>query len=494
VIPLTVFFFTDHKIGKNLVSVAPLLVAAIAYMTLRHAALGGPRVETAPDLMNNPFLYSSKGQEIATVGYTWLIYAKLLIFPHPLTFDYYPKQIDIIGLANPRAIASVLLCSALAVIAVAGFRKRGRISYGIWFYALTFFPVSNLAFNLGAFMNERFMYVPSLGFCLVVAYLLVRCAPRLFKSEEIGRRVLWGVLIVILCLYGAIVTSRNRAWANDYTLFTHDVRVSSKSAKSAWAAGQVLVEEAVKLRDIRTQGNSAGEMIARIGKETRLPKGERAEFLASDSPDTLRSKIEQRESEMRALTFKYLNRAVEIYPTYIGALLALAGAYFQYDGDYEKAAEICVSVLRIDPNCDIAYLDLETCLNQCDVDLQIRMWEEALGLDPNRFEPSFHLGILYGRYKNDLGKAIAFLERSVQLNPTNSEAHNNLGVAYGLAGRPEDAVRTLERAAQLNPTDAQVYVNLSVAYGSVGNEEQALRCFRKAEELQSNAQHGGSGN
>ncbi|MFH1220497.1 MAG: tetratricopeptide repeat protein [Candidatus Eisenbacteria bacterium] len=494
VIPLTVFFFTDHKARRNLVSAAPLLVAAVAYMALRHAALGGPRVETVPDLMNNPFLDASKGEELATVVYTWLIYAKLLIFPHPLTFDYYPKQIAIIGLANPRAIASVLLCSALVAIAVAGFRKKGRTSYGIWFYALTFLPVSNLVFNVGAFMNERFMYIPSLGFCLVVAYLLVGCAPRLFKSEEIGRCVLAGVVIAILCLYGAIVTGRNRVWANDYTLCTHDVRVSSKSAKSAWSAGQLLVEEAVKLRDIRTRGNSAGEMIARIGKETLLPKEERAEFLASDSPDTLRSKIERRESEMHALASKYLNRALEIHPTYIGALLALANAHCQYDGDYEKAAEICVRVLWIDPNSDIAYLDLESCLEQCDVDLQIRMWEEALRVNPSRFEPNFHLGILYGHYKNDLGKAVAFLERSVQLNPMNSEAYNNLGVAYGLAGRSEDAIRTLERAAQLNPTDAQVYVNLGVAYSSLGNEEQALRCSRKAEELQSNPQHGGNGN
>jgi Tfp pilus assembly protein PilF len=494
VIPLTVFFFTDHNLKRNFVSVTSLLLAAAAYMALRHAVLGGPRLETAPELMNNPFLYSSKIQELATVLYTWLIYAKLLVFPHPLTFDYYPKQIAIIDLANLKAIASVLLCSALAVIAVAGFRKRRRISYGIWFYALTFLPVSNLLLNLGIFMGERLMYVPSLGFCFVVAYMLICWAPRLFKTKEIARYIISGVLIAILCLYGTIVMSRNRVWANDYTLFTHDVRVSSKSAKSACSAGQVLIEEAVKLRDIRTQGESTGEMVARIGQKTLLPEDERAEFRASDSPDTLRSKIEQRESEMRALAQMYLSRAIEIHPTYIDALLVQANAYFQYDGDYEKAAETCTRVLQINPNCDIAYLDLETCLNQCGVDVQVRMWEEALGVDPNRFEPSFHLGILYGHHKNDLGKAIAFLERSVQLNPTNSEAHNNLGVAYGLAGRPEDAVRTLERAAQINPTDAQVYINLSVAYGSVGNEEQALRCFRKAEELQSNAQHGGNGN
>jgi tetratricopeptide (TPR) repeat protein len=489
VIPLTVYFCTDHELRRNLVSAVPLVAAAAIYLALRHAALGGPRVETIPDLMNYPFLGSSRAKELATVLYTWLIYVKLLIFPHPMTYDYYPKQIDIIGFANPRAIASILLFSALAVIAVAGFRKRGLISYGIWLFGLTFLPVSNLLFNLGVFMSERFVYAPSLGFCLVFAYLLVGCAPRLFKSEEVGRRVLSGALVVILCLYGTAAVSRNRLWADDYKLFTHDVRISSKSAKGAYFAGQVFVEEGLKLREIRTQGKSTAEIVARIAKETHLSKAERAQFLASDSPDTLRSKLLPREVEMHTLGVKYLDKAIEIYPRYVGPYLTLASASFYFDGDYRRAAEICLDVLQIDPENDIAYADLDQGLSQSrDVDLQVRMWEEALRLNPNRFEPNFHLGMLYGRFKNDPGKAIAFLERSVRLSPANSEAYNNLGVAYGLAGRPQDAIRTLERAAQLNPTDAQVYVNLSVAYSSAGNEEQALRCSRKAEELQSNAQ------
>jgi tetratricopeptide (TPR) repeat protein len=491
VIPLTVFFFTGYSLRRNLVSAVPLLVAAIAFMAVRHAALAGPRVHTAPELMNNPFLGASKGQELATVFYTWLIYIKLLVFPHPLTFDYYPKQIGLIGPADPRAVVSVLAYSALAVIAAVGFRKKGLVSYGIWFYALTFSVVSNLLFSVSVLMNERFMYVPSLGFCLIVACLLDRSVRRLFKSEGIGRGVLLGVLVVILCLYGTIVTTRNKVWANDYTLFTHDVRVSSKSAKSASSAGELLIEEAVKLREIRTQGTSAGEMVARIDKETLLPRTEKAEFRASDGLDALKSKMQQRESEMHALAFKYLNRSLEIYPNYIDALTVLANAYFQYDRDYEKAAETCVRVLRVNPNSDNAYLNLESCLDQSnDVDLDVRMWEEALRVDPDRFEPNFHLGILYGHYRNDPDKAVALLERAVRLEPGNAEAYNNLGVAYGLAKRFGDAVRTLERAAQLNPTDAQVYANLSVVYSSMGNEKQALEYYHKAEELRSNAQPG----
>jgi tetratricopeptide (TPR) repeat protein len=494
VIPLTVYFFTGHNLRRNLVSVAPLILAGAAYMILRHEVLAGPRVKTVPELMSNPFLYASTGQRLATVVYTWLIYIKLLIFPHPLTFDYYPRQIDVISFANPRALASILIYSVLAVIAVAGLRRRGLISYGIWLFGLTFLPVSNLVFNLGVFMGERFMYVPSLGFCVVVAYLLVRWSQRLFRSEEIGRRVILGALAVILCLYSTAVISRNRAWANEYELFTHDAKISSKSAMSPFFAGQVLVEEALKLRDIRTHGQSAAEMIGRINKETRLPRDERAQFLVSDIPDTLRSKMLRWEVELHSLGLEYLDKSAAIHPTFVGPRLALAFATLYYDRDCEKSAEMCLGILQMNPNASNAYVDLEKCLNQSrDVALQIRIWEEVLRINPNRFEPNFHLGILYGHYKNEPEKAVSFLERAVELKPANSEAYNNLGTAYGLVGRPQDAIRALEHAAELNPADAQVYLNLSVAYGSIGNEAKALECSRKAEELKSGGHRVGGG-
>jgi protein O-mannosyl-transferase len=490
VVPLTVFFFTDHRARKNLVSTVPLLAAAVAFVVLRHEVLSGTRSSTWPDLMNNPYLTAPKAKELATVFYTWLIYLKLLVFPHPLTYDYYPKQIDIIGLGDPRAIVSILAWSAVAILAVRGLKRKGLISYGIWFSAITFSIVSNLFFNVGTFMSERFMYVPSIGFCLIAAYLLVRLVPRPFKREQVGRGVLSGILVAIACLCGAAVTSRNRVWANDYTLATHDVLVSTKSAKSPCAAATMLAQEADKLRKIRTTATSPKEIVARMEQETLLPKAERAEFLARDNLDDLRSKMQQRESDVPALTFKYLNRALQVHPTYFGAMLLLAEAYVQYDGDCGKAAEIYIQALRVAPQADIVYFSLENVLKQCDVDLQVKMWEDVLQAEPDRFEPNFRLGILYGHYRKDLDKAVPLLEKATELDPLNAEAYNNLGVAYGMAGRPQEGIRALEQAAKLNPTDAQVYVNLGVAYRSIGNEAKALECSTRAEELRSGVRRG----
>ena len=55
--------------------------------------------------MNNPFLKIegnqwvpfSGAEKMATIFYTLGYYIKLLLVPHPLTHDYYPRHIDIMN-------------------------------------------------------------------------------------------------------------------------------------------------------------------------------------------------------------------------------------------------------------------------------------------------------------------------------------------------------------------------------------------------------------
>ena len=73
--------------------------------------------------MNNPFLDADVNEKNATIFYTWGIYLKLLLFPHPLTYDYYPKHIPIIDFSDFRAILSFLLYAMMGIIALLGLKK-----------------------------------------------------------------------------------------------------------------------------------------------------------------------------------------------------------------------------------------------------------------------------------------------------------------------------------------------------------------------------------
>jgi len=156
IIPLAVYFFTKHSFKSNLTALLPLIIAVIAFLAIRTKMLGAFNIPETYELMNNPYINADNVEKFATIFYTWGIYFKLLVFPHPLTFDYYPKQIPIINFSDARAVISLLFYSFLVIVAFFGLKKKRLIAFGIWLFAASFSVVSNLFFNVGAFMNERF--------------------------------------------------------------------------------------------------------------------------------------------------------------------------------------------------------------------------------------------------------------------------------------------------------------------------------------------------
>ena len=114
----------------------------------------------------------------ATTFLTYLLYFKLLVFPHPLTHDYYPKQIELVGFTDFGVIVSILIHIILLVVFVKTLKTRKIIAFSILIYFISFSLYSNLLFSIGTFMNERFMYVSGIGFSLMLGYLLIQVVKR----------------------------------------------------------------------------------------------------------------------------------------------------------------------------------------------------------------------------------------------------------------------------------------------------------------------------
>jgi len=179
VIPLSIYFFSEYKWKSNFKMLGALLVTTIAYLALRFSVAGVPQFgQEINDLMNNPFLGMSGGEKMATIMFTLYKYIQLYIFPHPLNHDYYPYAIPVLGWADLRSLGSLLLYVGLTFWALKGIKKKRIFSYAILFYLATLTIVSNIVINLGTFMNERFIYMASVGLAILAAYLI---------SEKLGK-------------------------------------------------------------------------------------------------------------------------------------------------------------------------------------------------------------------------------------------------------------------------------------------------------------------
>lgn len=96
------------------------------------------------------------------------------------------------------------------------------------------------------------------------------------------------------------------------------------------------------------------------------------------------------------------------------------------------------------------------------------------------YELSFHRREQGGFASNEVLHAFSLATR---IAPRFAKAWNNLGVAYGRAGRPADAARAYQNAIQADPQLPAPHANLAQIHMRQDQREQAVRHFEKAVRL-----------
>ncbi|MBD78884.1 MAG: hypothetical protein CL840_08190 [Crocinitomicaceae bacterium] len=436
IIPLFIYVLNKEiTLSRLAVPVGVLLLSGFLYVAMRYAVIGGVKTEIASELMNNPFLDATATEQWATVFYVLFMYLKLLWVPHPLTHDYYPKQIEITGFSDPIVILSLLLHAGLVVLFLYGIKKRNFYGLIAGIYLGGIFLYSNMLFPIGTFMNERFLYVPSIGIALVTAYWIYN----FIKSKQL-RMTLFTVLIVG---YSVKTFSRNYAWESDTTLAITDVEYSSNSAKCNMSAGLAYID----LADVERKDHQKKKYLN--------------------------------------LAIKHLNKSLEIYPTYSPPILLLGNAYTNLK-NYDKAISYYETCLKSKTQINFALQNLEFVGQEATNENKFELAEKVYLIylqykaDPKIEEK---LGELYGKNMGQLEKSILHLNNAYNALPNDPNIIQKLGVAYAISGRGHEAISLFKKGTKLDEGNANLWLNLGYAYAGVGNDEESKRCLLKAYEL-----------
>ncbi len=235
VIPLTVALFTKVSTSRAIVAALPLLATVLLFIYIRYQALGYMlnHGQTNTDLMNDPFLEMTGAEKYATIFLTLGWYVKLLFVPYPLTIDYYPYHVPKVSWSDWRALVSLAGYLIMGIWALRNLRKHSIPAYCILFYLITLSIVSNLFVSVGTFMNERFAYMPSVAFCLLVGWFFARKLPEWLKEKPDANYPLGMIAFAaIAATYAVIVVNRIPDWKDKLTINAAAVKVSPGSARS----------------------------------------------------------------------------------------------------------------------------------------------------------------------------------------------------------------------------------------------------------------------
>jgi len=446
IIPLLLFLFSKKNVKEIFFLTLPYVFMAALYLAIRTSLVGMVGDRVTDSVTDNPFLeinfpdlptpipFSDK---LATVLWILLKYILLLIFPHPLTSDYGFNQIAIVSFSSPKAIASVVIYTGLIVYSLrflyTEFKKRNAgeliysfpffktlIVFAILYHVITISIVSNLFFLIGTSMGERFIYVTSLGFCVVLAVLFIR----LFKLDKISIHQpssltkLYPLLLIILP-YSYKVIDRNKDWKSNTALFTADVKTSTNSANAHYYYANTVFTE--HLNDVQTPKRDSVFMEAK----------------------------------------REFKKAIEINP-YFHYCYYNIGLIWEKLGVPDSAIVYQQKTINLKPANTMAQYMAKGALGlvygklKGDFNNAIPLLKEALANQPENMGYHENLGICYAM-KGDLDNSIYEFEYALNIKMKSGE--------------------------KLQKEDARLLMNLALSFQGKGDKNKAENCFNQAFQL-----------
>jgi serine/threonine protein kinase len=109
----------------------------------------------------------------------------------------------------------------------------------------------------------------------------------------------------------------------------------------------------------------------------------------------------------------------------------------------------------------------------------IKCFQEVIALDPSQEEAHNNIGVCLGNLGR-VEEAVDFTEKAVALKPEYPEAWSNLGGLYETLQRYDDGIRACRRAIDLKPRWAEAHSNLGANLASIGRLDEAISCFQRA--------------
>jgi protein O-mannosyl-transferase len=359
--------------------------------------------------------------------YTFNFYIWKFLWPATLVPVYHiPEPV---GLNNPAYLCSFLFFIALIVVTV-HFRSRRWWVFAVGYYAVSIFFL--MRFDAAKDINvvaDRFMYLPSLGFCILfglgIEKVLDWCAKKK-KEYRLEAFAIFCTVILIVCFKSI---DQIRVWNNTNSLWTYVIKHNPT--------------EFLAYNDRAVDYIQRGFYDLGIADYTAILKFDPGNEDAHYNRGLAYEKI----GRYQAAIYDF-NEVIRQFPYY-------EKAYLHRGMSYEKMGD------------DAAALD---------------DYNRTIAVSPDFPDGYLNRGNIYNKQEK-LNAALADYNRVVSLNPRSERAINNRGVIYAKLSDDKRALEDFSAALAMDPRHAEAYYNRAVIYVRMNKRAEALADVLKAEEL-----------
>ncbi|XP_018620928.1 protein O-mannosyl-transferase TMTC2-like isoform X1 [Scleropages formosus] len=323
------------------------------------------------------------------------------------------------------------------------------VIFSLGLLSIPFLPATNLFFYVGFVIAERVLYIPSMGFCLLVAVGARALYIRLNRRSL--RLILLCCCGAVVLLYGVRTVLRNQDWRNEEKLYRSGIPVNP--AKAWGNLGNVLKNQGKTVEAERAYRNALyfrrnmADMLYNLG------------LLLQEN--------------------KRLSEALHYYKLAIGSRPTLASAYLNTgiilmnQGHLDDARRTFLACANIpdenlkDPHAHRS--SVTSCLynlgkllhDQGHQEEALSAYKEAIKKMPSQFAPQSLYNMMGEAYMklNKFPEAERWYKESLRVKPDHVPAHLTYAKLLALTGQKSEAETFFLKAIKLEPSKGNGYMH-----------------------------------
>ena len=206
-------FAPEQRVRQALRAVLPSAIVTVIYVVVRLAVV--------PPYAN-PGSAVSLGTTLLSEPSILLLYISKLLWPVGLSGFYDKPYVSTLSLTHFVLPLIALVLIAVALIAWA--RRSGRsslIAFSAAWFLLTLAPALDFRLLIpGEFVHDRYLYLASFAFCLLVGVALEQWSQRL-TAEPRHARIPAAIAVAICVCFAGLNVAQQGPWASDVALYAH---------------------------------------------------------------------------------------------------------------------------------------------------------------------------------------------------------------------------------------------------------------------------------
>jgi len=400
------FFLKYNDFKKFLVVVGIFMFFFLIYYQIKTEIFGSfSGIKNHIDKLDNFIIYLPKSQKISTALGLYCDYIIKLILPLKLSHNYS------FGVLSPYKWLSIETIVTLILLGLSFFRlikskfKFDIINSGIiWFWSFSV-VTSNLFLMIGSSFNERFMFIPSLGFMMIVLGLVDQY---LIQNQKVKPNlIIYGSLGISL-LFFIKTFDRTKDWKNNLSLYSKDISTTPLSARSQYNLGNEYWSLANQSLDV----------------------ADKKEYLQKAIP--------------------YIDKSIEIYPNYDEAILCLQDVYHQLGMTDKELALVGKTHSVSKENPSISYNAGNAALSKQDFKTAIRYFRNAIGINPHFAEAYSNAASTYFQ-AGMMDSAIIMSDSAIKIDPKIPHPYINKSQALAQVSKDAEALEVIKKAKKIFP-------------------------------------------